>query len=177
MMDYLKECIVDPALVSGPTPIDQFSRFYCVRCARTDCSRSIGNNFSLAKRAKNWHHDLFEAPRRASENDQTFAHIRAKLFISAPEQLSVSTKVFSEVPDKKPPEPTIVAKTEPPIPVPPAPPIPELETPIQPPIPATAAVPTPQTNTPFSQGTTLGGAPESSQDVILEPGGVYKFGQ
>jgi hypothetical protein len=167
LVDYLRECISDPALVKGPMPIDEFNKCYCVRCIRTDCTRSTGNNLGFMRRVKNWRHDLFEAPPRAADNDPSFNTIRAKQFIQVSEHSNSNVYIPTFVSIEASPK-----QTEP-----------EL---IQPKIPESTKQPeqtlsTPtitQINTPFIQGTILYDEqkiPQTPQNIELNPGGTFTF--
>src|SRR5271156_5711688 len=79
-VDFLRECMTDPALVSGPVPHNEFMEHVCRRCDNKECSLSVANSLSFTKRATNWKKDLFLEVPRADDNDPLYAAIRQKNF-------------------------------------------------------------------------------------------------
>src|SRR5512135_2096050 len=111
--DFLRECMTDPALVSQPVPIDQFSRAFCVVCAYKPCVRSRANTMVFTERVANWVPRMFTQVPRAADDDPNYARIRAKNFQSVNEPLVV--EVQPEVPVQPEPE-AAPMQTQPPEP-------------------------------------------------------------
>lgn len=178
-VDFLKECMTDPALAkAGPIPIDAFSRAYCIVCANRECSRSALGSMSFDVRVANWHKDMFESVPRADESDKKFDALRNKKFL----------QVHADVPEitlQRPQRFEVVIEEQPAPATPASAPAPAPETPATS-VPAPKTPATPQTaageleNTPFAQGTVLPGEPArkdaDEQDVIMNPGGTFTFG-
>ncbi len=83
--DFLRECMSDAPGV----PINEFSQRWCLRCGNRNCVRSDSNQMLFDIRAKTWHQKLFSNVPRAQDDDQSFAHIRAKNFVPTREPLEV----------------------------------------------------------------------------------------
>lgn len=191
--DYLRECMSDPALVQGPTPIDEFGKAFCIRCIQKDCTRARLNSSLFARRAETWKENLFDNPPRAKDNDPRYQDIRAKRFLQTAQEVielrrggvnyEVQTREMPDLPAalRKEPTPPAEPPLEPaPLPVTPvqtqAAPL-DLDPPAPPPAPPPPAPPAhsaPFHNTPFEQGTVLpGGKPA---EKITEVGGSFTFG-
>lgn len=189
--DYLRECMSDPALVQGPTPIDEFSKAFCIRCIQKDCTRARLNGSLFARRAETWKVNLFDSPPRAKDDDPRYQTIRAKKFLQTANEVvelrqggvnyEVQTREMPDLPaalrkeppaapaettpEPETPEPTVQTQIAPPDLDPPAPP---------PPPPAQPVHDASFQNTPFEQGTVLpGGQP---QEKVTEVGGSFTFG-
>lgn len=68
--DYLKECMNDVSQMS----INDFNKFYCMRCGNDKCNRSRTNNSLFVERVKNWEERLFlNVPRIEGENARNLA--------------------------------------------------------------------------------------------------------
>lgn len=196
--DFLRECMTDPALVSQPIPIDQFSRAFCVVCGYKPCVRSRANTMVFTERVANWRLRLFTNVPRADDNDPNYARIRAKRFQSTEEPLVVNVHTEAATPSEPSPAPapqpsdapvhsTPPRPTEheaPPAPTPPAPvPLAALNTSLpasltQAPI-TNAPQQTPTLdNTPFAGGIVLPGKPvDKKEDKFVEPGATITFGE
>lgn len=190
-VDYLKECMTDPALNRfGTVPIDVFSKAYCVVCANRECSRSALASMSFDIRVANWRKNMFDSVPRADDSDPRFDAFRKKRFIQVQRDvLEVQSPPQFESVVHNPPQSSVdkLGVTDTPMPVPVPASTPEstpTSTPVPAqaptPVPAQAPVPTPMPveNTPFVQGTVLPGGPSQKpvQDTILEPGGTFVFG-
>jgi len=184
--DFLKVCMSDPALVSGPMPIDLFNKSYCIVCSQLACARSRANTMAFSDRAQNWKKNLFDNPPRADDNDPRYANIRAKKFldlhkeaseagpgaaryeVQVPTDISTEsqlpqTPVYSQTPVTPPVSPPEAPELEPPGPI------------IPPPNPNPPAKPVfDLNNTPFQQGTIISSKPE--KEIIIEPGASFTFG-
>jgi len=185
-VDYLKECMSDPALTkAGPVPLDVFNRSYCVVCGNRECSRSALNGMAFDARVLNWKKDMFDSVPRADEADTGYDRIREKRFLPVQGQgQPVSTQAWIPelrhgvlIQESEPEPPAATAHSEEPSPAPPAPPA-QAARPNQP-APRQAGDYTLE-NTPFVQGTVLpGGQPApagTGKDVVLNPGGSFTFG-
>lgn len=176
--DFLKDCINDPALVSGQTPIDQFCRRYCTICANRACSRAGCNGMAFDKRAANWEKDLFLNVPRIRENDPNFAHIWSKNFAPKTPGISVSLNTGFTPVEKNEPIRFVQAESSTATNVP---------TPVETPTPSLVSAeevkPKPTRtvteNTPFAQGVILpGGKPASdstAQERVVTPGASFTF--
>jgi hypothetical protein len=182
--DFLKECMSDPALVSQPIPIDQFSRSFCVVCGYKPCVRSAASGMIFTERVANWKSRMFTDVPRASDNDPNYARIRAKNFQNLNEPLVVNVQpevplVHSE-PSGPPVHSTPPEPTEPPVQVvqtPPAVPPLVMTHPVPPPGAQQQGEPT-LTNTPFQSGMVLPGKPvDKKEDKFVEPGAIITFGE
>lgn len=195
--DYLRECMSDPALVQGPTPIDEFSKAFCIRCIQKDCTRARLNGSLFARRAETWKKNLFDSPPRASDDDPRYQAIRAKKFLQTVNDVielrqggvnyEVQTREMPDIPAALRKAPVVATPEPAPSPDPPAPDPPRLHIPTfeqapppAPPAPPPQAAPPPAVhdapfqNTPFEQGTVLpGGQP---QEKVTEVGGTFTFG-
>ncbi len=177
--DYLKECMTDPALVSGTVPIDQFCQTFCVVCSYKPCTRSRANHMLFTERVANWRPRMFTEVPRAADDDENFARIRAKNFQSVGEPLIVNTQPEpSPVPEKPAEAPLHFISMTPTEPVleaapAPAPPPPAMTHPVV----ATQQEPS-LNNTPFQGGIILPGKPvDKKEDKFLEPGATFTFGE
>jgi hypothetical protein len=170
--DFLRECMQDPALVpSGPVPINDFTKVYCLRCSTKQCSRSAGSNFVFTNRVKNWKRDLFDAPPRAVETDAVFDAIRAKRFVQVSTQLERQPEAIQKTSSS--PIEVIEETLETLEPITPPPKNLELK-------PETPQVeqPSPRilVNTKFNQGSMVGNpTPQPTAETIIESGGVFSF--
>jgi hypothetical protein len=189
--DYLRECMSDPALVSQPIPIDQFSRAFCVVCGYKPCVRSRANTMVFTERVATWQPRLFTNVPRADDNDPNYARIRAKNFQSVDEPLVVNTQTVAapaptQAPAPQPLEPPIHSTPDRPtespvqqVQTPPAP-VPLVAQPA--PVTQAASVSAPHQeptldNTPFAGGIVLPGKPvDKKEDKFVEPGSTFTFG-
>ena len=170
----------DPALVqTGPIPMDQFNKAYCLVCANRECSRSGLNLSAFDRRAINWKSDLFDNVVRPSESDPQYQSVRSKQFLpvarhggevnthTSPVRFETVVQEMPTVVEHPVESPVVVvpvpAETKGPKPAPITPPALE--------------------NTPFIQGTMLPGAPspapqtpQTPGDIIISPGGSFTFG-
>ncbi len=89
-LDFIKECIMDPALTQGVIPIDVFQKEMCVKCLQPQCLRSLSTKVSFDQRVQNWEENLFINPPTASETDPNFNYIREKKFLSKEEPISIN---------------------------------------------------------------------------------------
>src|SRR5271166_5111236 len=166
--DFLRECMSDPALISQPIPIDQFSRSYCVVCSNKECCRSRANTMIFPERVQSWKLRLFDDVPRASDDDKNFEHIRAKNFQSTNEQAAVQIIQNQELPKETSP-PVIEAKLE--VVVSKEEPLQEIstKTPIQ------QSYPTID-NTPMQGGIMIPGKPnDNEKDKFINPGDSFVF--
>ena len=179
-VDYLKECMSDPALnATGNIPIDLFNKSYCIVCANRECARSALNNTSFDVRALSWKEKLFTKVPRAEESDQNYNRIRDKKFISI-NGLSKNTPY--EIQSYEPIQTDIISDEQPinedsnKIQEPESESEPKLE--LEEPKPLVQEQSTQLEinqefyNTPFNQGTIL---KDNSKEKILEPGSSYTF--
>ena len=97
-IDYLKDCMSDPALISHPLPIDQFSRSFCMVCSQKACSRSRANTMIFTERVATWRSRLFTNVPRASDDDPNYAIVKAKIFKNVDEPISITTEAPIETP-------------------------------------------------------------------------------
>ena len=190
--DYLRECMTDPALVSGAMPIDQFSQVYCVVCSYKPCVRSRANHMLFTERVANWLPRMFTQVPRAADDDERYARIRAKNFQSVEAPLTVNTRPLhvpefvsiQDKPSEAPVHSIPITSTEPPAPAPALSPVETLEAPVMTqPVIAPQLVVTPQqteptlNNTPFQGGIILKGKPvDNKEDKVLDPSGTFTFG-
>jgi hypothetical protein len=180
-VDFLQECMSDPALVAGPVPIDAFMQAYCLVCANRACGRAGTNNMSFDRRTANWEKDLFTNVPRASDDDPNFRGIREKKFLPVQQRIEVpGSPVFMNVTP-----PTVAAQQVVPSAVHFSKPEP-VQAPSEPTVapvevkqaPATPIAATPQrelANTPFQQGMVLPGAVKP-KEIITQPGTTFTFG-
>jgi hypothetical protein len=190
--DYLRECMSDPALVQGPTPIDEFSKAFCIRCIQKDCTRARLNGSLFARRVETWKTNLFDSPPRAKDDDPRYQSIRAKRFLQTANEVvelrqggvnyEVQTREMPEIPAALRREPVVAAPEPVPSPAPVPEPVVQTQTApvdLAPPPPPPPPPPAPVRdasfqNTPFEQGTVLpGGQP---QEKVTEVGGSFTFG-
>ncbi len=178
-VDYIRECLEDPALVSQAVPLDEFNKVICMRCGNRQCTRSRANNMMFDSRVANWRSNWFLNVPRAVENDPNYANIRAKNFQQVnKEVLEVgrATAQMMPIPFTRPdPEPEQLAATDdsPPAeqPVTPTP-----ATPPRPRDPDSPGISPVITNTPFQQGIVLPGKPKETSEVHAESGSSFTFG-
>lgn len=178
--DFLQECINDPALVTGPVQIDEFSKAYCLVCANRDCARAGTNNMQFDYRSIHWKEMLFDNVPRADDNDSRYDNIRGKKFLPiqprievpgtpnfvSPNMVSVDPSISRSM--AKPDDPEVVIAT------------PVIATPesIQIQSKPQSKPTTELKNTPFQQGTILPGGPKAEpakEETPLANGSVYTF--
>jgi|SRR5271157_2001056 len=183
-LDFLRECMSDPALVQRPMPIDQFGQAFCIVCSNKHCVRSRATTMLFTERVANWEDRMFRKVPRAPENDERYAQIRGKRFLPVEEPIAVSTDPESvptpEQPLEAPVHSTPPRPTEPSIqitfPSPAAAPIVMTQPP--PPVAAPHQGEPTLDNTPFQGGIVLPGKPEDKkEDQFVEPGSTFTFGE
>jgi len=183
-LDFLRECMSDPALVQRPIPIDQFGKAFCIVCAYKPCVRSRANTMLFTERVANWEDRMFRKVPRAPENDERYAQIRGKRFLTVEEPLIVNTDPESVPTVEQPPEAPVHSTppqpTKPPIQIIPVPPAaaPLVMTQQSPPVAAPHQGEPTLNNTPFQGGIVLPGKPEDKkEDQFVEPGSTFTFGE
>ncbi len=189
--NFLRECMNDPALVSGTVPHNEFMANICKRCGNQECEISRANQLSFTDRVTNWKKNLFLEVPRADDNDPAYEAFRQKQFTSVNSvqpKTVVSLPIFNPVITDAPPQRFAPFRQEPQVipadvmkppthgePSPTTEPVTEtdLKFSIEPTQEKpTISKPTPE-NTPFEQGKVLPGGPKS--ETVVEVGGTFTF--